>query len=51
MKTLFSIASRSANGVVERSRPVFSYPVLACYSGKGDPKQAESFVRFDPTGH
>jgi hypothetical protein len=45
------IASRSSKGVVERSRPVFPYPVLAHYSGKGDPKQADSFVPFDPTGH
>jgi feruloyl esterase len=43
------IASRSSNGVVERSRPVFPYPVLARYSGKGDPKQAESFVPLDPS--
>ena len=43
------IASRSSNGAVERSRPVFPYPVLARYSGKGDPKQADSFVLFDPT--
>jgi feruloyl esterase len=45
------IASRSSNGVVERSRPVFPYPVLAHYSGKGDPKQADSFVPFDPIKH
>jgi feruloyl esterase len=45
------IASRLNNGAVERSRPVFPYPVLARYSGKGDPKQADSFVPFDPTGH
>jgi feruloyl esterase len=43
------IAWRSSNGVVERSRPVFPYPVLARYSGKGDPKQAESFVPLDPS--
>ena len=43
------IASRSSNGAMERSRPVFPYPVLAHYSGKGDPKQADSFVAFDPT--
>ena len=43
------IACRSANGVVERCRPVFPYPVLAHYSGKGDPKQADSFVPFDPS--
>ena len=45
------IASRTANGAVERSRPVFPYPVLARYSGKGDPKQADSFVPFDPSQH
>src|SRR6516164_2211209 len=45
------IASRSSNGVVERSRPVFPYPVLARYSGKGDPKQADSFVPFEPSQH
>lgn len=41
------IACHSANGVAERCRPVFPYPVLAHYSGKGDPKQADSFVPFD----
>jgi hypothetical protein len=45
------IASRSSKGVVERSRPLFPYPVLARYSGKGDPKRAESFVPFDPSHH
>lgn len=45
------IASRSANGTVERSRPVFPYPVLARYSGNGDPRQADSFVPFDPSQH
>jgi len=45
------IACRSANGVIERCRPVFPYPVLAHYSGKGDPKQADSFVAFDPSAH
>ena len=43
------IACRSANGVFERCRPVFPYPVLAHYSGKGDPKQTDSFVPFDPS--
>jgi mannose-6-phosphate isomerase-like protein (cupin superfamily) len=43
------IACRSTNGVTERCLPVFPYPVLAHYSGKGDPKQADSFVPFDPT--
>ncbi|HEY6386952.1 MAG TPA: tannase/feruloyl esterase family alpha/beta hydrolase [Candidatus Acidoferrum sp.] len=45
------IACRSANGLVQRCRPVFPYPILAHYSGKGDPKQADSFVPFDPSQH
>jgi feruloyl esterase len=45
------IAGRMLNGAVERTRPVFPYPVLARYSGKGDPKRADSFVPFDPTDH
>ena len=45
------IACRSANGVVERCRPVFPYPVLARYSGKGNPKQADSLLPFDPSVH
>ena len=45
------IACRSVNGIVERCRPVFPYPLLAHYSGKGDPKRAESFAPFDPTAH
>lgn len=43
------IACRPAKGAVESCRPVFPYPVLARYSGKGDPKQADSFGPFDPT--
>jgi hypothetical protein len=39
------------NGVVERTRPVYPYPVLARCSGKGDPKQADSFVTVDPSQH
>jgi feruloyl esterase len=45
------IACRSVNGTTERCRPVFAYPVLAHYSGKGDPKQADSFVPVDPSSH
>lgn len=45
------IACRSANGVVEECRPIFPYPVLTRYSGKGDPKQADSFVRVEPSDH
>ncbi len=45
------IACRSTNGVVERCRPVFPYPILARYSGKGDPKQASSFAPLDVSQH
>jgi feruloyl esterase len=43
------ITGRLSNDVVECTRPVFPYPVLARYSGKGDPKQADSFLPFDPS--
>jgi len=42
------IASRKVNGVTERARPINPYPVLARYSGQGDPKQASSFVPYQP---
>jgi feruloyl esterase len=45
------IASRLSNGVVERSRPVYPYTVLARYYGTGDPKQSDSFAPFDPARH
>jgi tannase/feruloyl esterase len=44
------IASRVVNGVTERTRPIYPYPFLARYSGQGDPGQASSYVRFDPSG-
>jgi feruloyl esterase len=44
------IACRSTNGVVERCRPVFPYPIIPRYSGKGDPKQADSFVPVAQSG-
>jgi hypothetical protein len=50
-RTVELIAWRSNNGAVERSRPVFPYPILARYSGMGDPKQADSFVPFDLSQH
>ena len=43
------MSSRSVNGAIERTRPIYPYPVLARYSGSGDPKAASSFVPFDPT--
>ena len=42
------IASRLVNGVPERSRPIYPYPLLARYSGSGDPKDAASFVAHEP---
>jgi len=41
------IASRTSDGIVERSRPVFAYPGLARYGGSGDAKSASSFIRAD----
>lgn len=43
------LASQVAAGATVRTRPIYPYPVLARYSGQGDPKQASSFVPFDPT--
>jgi feruloyl esterase len=42
-------ASRSVKSVTERTRPIYPYPILARYSGQGDPRQASSFGPFDPT--
>jgi feruloyl esterase len=42
------MTQRSSDGVVERTRPVYPYPIQARYSGKGDPKQSSSFVPVDP---
>lgn len=33
---------------VPRSRPVFPYPYVAAYDGKGDPNQASSYRRGKP---
>ena len=43
------IASRMSNGAVERSRPVYAYPLQARYRGEGDPRHLESFEAFDPS--
>ena len=45
------VACRITEGTVERCRPIFPYPVRTRYSGKGDPKLAESFVSFVPPEH
>ena len=38
------IATRSINGVVDRTRPLCPYPQLAIYKGSGDTNDAASFV-------
>jgi len=43
------ISRRITNGVVERSRPVYPYPIKARYLSTGDPKQAASFAPVDPS--
>ncbi len=45
------IACRSPKGVVDRCRPVFPYPAIPRYSGKGDPRLADSFTPFVPPEH
>jgi feruloyl esterase len=45
------LASKLSNGIVERTRPIYPYPILARYSGKGDPNQEASFVPFTPPSH
>jgi len=42
------IVSRMSGEVVERSRPVYPYPVQARYSGTGDPRKPASFAAFEP---
>jgi feruloyl esterase len=43
------IVSRLVNGVKERSRPVYPYPLLARYSGTGDPKDPANFAPREPS--
>jgi hypothetical protein len=38
----------STPGKVDRSRPVFPYPLVARYTGKGSPDDAENFVAETP---
>jgi feruloyl esterase len=44
------VATRSINGVVDRSRPLCAYPEVAVYKGKGDTNDAASFVCREPKG-
>jgi feruloyl esterase len=41
------IASRK-DQLGESFRPVYPYPILARYSGAGDPKEADSFIPYEP---
>ncbi len=43
------IATQLTGGAPARTRPIYPYPLLARYSGTGDPKQASSFQSFDPS--
>ena len=38
------IATRSINGIVDRTRPLCPYPQVAAYKGSGDTNDAASFV-------
>jgi feruloyl esterase len=38
------LATRAINGVVDRLRPLCSYPKKAVYNGQGDTNDAASFV-------
>jgi tannase/feruloyl esterase len=38
------VATRSINGVVDRSRPLCPYPMVAVYKGKGDTNDAANFL-------
>ena len=42
------IATRSINGIVDRTRPLCPYPQLASYKGSGDTNDAASFVCKTP---
>jgi hypothetical protein len=38
------IASKSSDGKVVKTRPLFNYPAATIYKGSGDPNSADSFV-------
>jgi feruloyl esterase len=43
------VATRSTNGVVDRLRPLCTYPSIAVYKGAGDTNAATSFVCRAPS--
>ena len=43
------IASKSDDGKIEMTRPLFRYPATAIYKGSGDPNSADSFVAKEPS--
>ncbi|MHB8521365.1 MAG: tannase/feruloyl esterase family alpha/beta hydrolase [Limisphaerales bacterium] len=44
------IASRSGDGKIAMTRPLYPFPEHAVYQGSGDPHRAESFVPKSPAG-
>jgi feruloyl esterase len=38
------VATHSTNGVIDRLRPLCSYPKVAVYKGQGDTNDAANFV-------
>jgi tannase/feruloyl esterase len=42
------IVNRVENGAVVASRPIYPYPTISRWDGKGDPKKAESYGPADP---
>jgi hypothetical protein len=42
------VAIESHNGVTTRTRPVFPYPLIAHYTGSGDPNSADNFTAAQP---
>jgi feruloyl esterase len=42
------IATRSLNGIVDRTRPLCPYPQVASYTGSGDTNDAAGFVCKTP---
>jgi hypothetical protein len=44
------IASKSAHGKIEMTRPLYSYPTTVIYKGSGDPASADSFVAKQASG-
>jgi feruloyl esterase len=42
------VATHATNGTVDRTRPIYPYPKVARYSGRGSPDDAASFIAVEP---